>query len=120
MRRFSANLLLVLFTLLPIVPAFAGPESGLPACCRRSGKHHCALDQGSSWGPQARAVAEHCPYVPGSTVSRTASDRFAIAPAQAASVFVSSKPLVLAQAEARARISFSRSRQKRGPPDLDA
>ncbi len=44
MRRISAVLLLVLFGVSLLAPAFASEaDSNLPACCRRAGKHHCSM-----------------------------------------------------------------------------
>ena len=64
MRRILSILLLLVLGLGPEAPATAlasglisGPasawsgkvdESRLPACCRRNGKHHCAMSAGES------------------------------------------------------------------------
>ncbi|MFI5115749.1 MAG: hypothetical protein ACHP8B_03525 [Terriglobales bacterium] len=59
MRRLAASLLLVLLLAGLALPLLLGRDSGVPACCRRSGKHHCAmLPQGDGF----RAVAANCPY----------------------------------------------------------
>ena len=60
-----ASLLLPLF-----VPFFSlGSETTMPACCRRDGKHHCAMSarlqepvQGTASGPIASAATPDCPY----------------------------------------------------------
>src|ERR1700743_3776323 len=63
MRRAQALLLLGLFSFALISPALlaADPDSALSACCRRDGKHHCAMETGGCgwvsrpeivWGPR--------------------------------------------------------------------
>jgi hypothetical protein len=46
MRRWFASVLLLLTALLPLQPliASAQADASLPACCRRSGAHHCMMD----------------------------------------------------------------------------
>jgi hypothetical protein len=54
MRRVLANLLLVLWTAgfgVPLLPA----QTTIPACCRRAGAHHCAM-QGEQPGFHARSL----------------------------------------------------------------
>jgi hypothetical protein len=59
MRRLAASLLLVLMFAGLALPMLLARESGVPACCRRSGKHHCAmLLQGDGF----RTVTANCPY----------------------------------------------------------
>jgi hypothetical protein len=126
------RLLSILLFWATLFPSFASAltngalgQSTLPACCRRSGQHHCEMS------PEARALLLHedngstrigakpeqCPYrqrslapthlqtlTPGSTLTHAA--------------FSLHEPRAAAQAECRRRISFDRSRQKRGPPSL--
>ena len=75
MRQVTASLLAAFFSLTLISPALfaADPDSNLPACCRRSGHHHCTnTNQDTSAGPalqQARcSVYPSAPSVP---VTRT-------------------------------------------------
>src|SRR5450759_4439460 len=59
MRRLAASLLLVLLLAELALPMLLARESGVPACCRRSGKHHCAmLPQGDGF----RTVTGNCPH----------------------------------------------------------
>jgi len=62
---------LLAFFLLPLFAPFlsSDSESTLPACCRRDGKHHCAMSarlresvQRASSGPIAHAATPCCPY----------------------------------------------------------
>lgn len=120
-QRVSAVLLLVLFNFsLMATFALSDFESKLPECCRRAGKHHCsttmqAATQESS-GPAVKSVAEKCPYYPGGGPASPDGK----APLQRATrtvfALLVSHPAGLVQTEARYRVSFSRVRQKRGPP----
>jgi hypothetical protein len=132
MRRLL-SILLFAATLLPLIAPMlstgAMAQSQMPACCRRGGKHHCAMsaeesamlmgDQkdGMSKTAVVTAPPEQCPYrqhalaavhlqvfTPGATATH--------------SVGVLQEPSAVAQAECLWRISFDRSRQKRGPPSL--
>jgi|SRR5579883_1252967 len=111
--------MLLLFGLPLLAPVLASDigEAGLPACCRRSGKHHCAM-AGTMLRQQGHAIsmiAEKCPYTP--AVARLLPWT-PLAPSIEAAIFagVIRHPAVHAQAEALYRVSFDRTRQKRGPP----
>jgi hypothetical protein len=120
MRRGIAIVLTLLFSWLLIVPAFAASsDSTIPVCCRKNGKHHCmarGMAQGSS-GAAISVVTEKCPCCPHATV---ASQTQFCAPATSQAVFAGllRHPAVAPQTEASYRISYDRSRQKRGPPSL--
>jgi hypothetical protein len=66
MRRTVVNsLLLLLFIATSILPyVSAGSQSKLRACCRREGKHHCAMGMGaeSSSGPTLQATGQKCTF----------------------------------------------------------
>ncbi len=110
------------FYAAPLIAATSSdPEANLPACCRRHGKHHCAmmdafLQATSSGTPQAGATPQHCPFYPHGVPP--GSLRFHAAPPPAAAQFaqVASHPAIHAQTQAIYRLSLDRSRQKRGPP----
>jgi len=129
MHRRLLSILLFWATLFPIIaPALstgALGQSTLPACCRRGGQHHCDMS------PEARALLLHeldgttrigakpdpCPYRQRSlVVSHLQTPHFGRAPAPASIALHA--PSAAAQAECLRRISFDRSRQKRGPPTL--
>jgi hypothetical protein len=129
MLRRLLSIVLFWATLFPMVaPAFAAGAAGqstLPACCRRGGKHHCmmsaeerALLMGESGGAiRVGAPPEQCPY---SQRSLAVAHLQVFTPGAAAihAEFLFHKPSAAAQAECLRRISFDRSRQKRGPPSL--
>jgi hypothetical protein len=59
MRRLAASLLLSLLCAGLTLPLLQAQGVGVPACCRRNGKHHCAMlppDDG------LRTMAAKCPY----------------------------------------------------------
>jgi hypothetical protein len=126
MRRALASLLLALFSFPLIGPMLhADDDSSLPSCCRRNGKHHCS--PGGSTGlvsgdtassPALKAIQPRCSNYPLMiAVPRGSSVAFLKnAPSIGASLV--SYPSVEARTEAQYRVSFSRSRQKRGPPVL--
>src|ERR1035438_2735635 len=119
MRRFCATLLLTLLGFTAAIPlVFADPESSRAVCCRRDGKHQCAMmaEKESSPEPAFRAVRATCPDAPSSGAVTAYSG--AAAPEASSAVFAGliSHPAVHAQSEARYRISFTRTHQKRGPP----
>jgi hypothetical protein len=121
MQRGIASILTLLFCWLLALPLFASSgELRIPACCRKGGKHHCMamhIAQLSDAALSVDTVAEKCPCCPHST---TASHAQFCAPPTNEAVFagVVRHPAVSPQTEASYRVSYDRSRQKRGPPSL--
>ena len=114
MRRVCAILLLALFGFPLIVPEIrAGSEPKLHACCLRGGKHQCAMGTQETPGP---GIHEKCPNFAGVTAIPAFSNIIVLNAAQVFFSGIVKHPAVHPQIEARQRISFSRSRQKRGPP----
>ena len=121
MRRPSAILLLLLFSLPLIWPAVlpTGSERTLPACCRGNGKHRCAMlrtPAGPVSGPTFQA--SRCgafpsvagfPTMPEGTPGIAAQRTFGIVRVQAAA-----RP----KTEALLRFGYSRCTRERGPPCL--
>jgi hypothetical protein len=125
MQRVSATLLLALFGFLLIQPAiFADdPDSKLPACCRKTGKHHCSMtsmagQQDAPSGTAVKSVRTKCPSYPASGMAPVSGKAGAASPACVFFAAILSHPAAHAQTEARYRVSFSRARHKRGPPSL--
>ncbi len=59
MRRIHASVMLVLLCLGLALPFLQAKPDSVPACCRRDGKHHCAM---SPNGDGFRNLAPTCPY----------------------------------------------------------
>ena len=120
MQRVSATLLLALFSFFVIEPAiFAdNPDSKLPACCRKSGKHHCGMSSETPSGIAVTSVQAKCPSFPGNGMSPVSGKAGAATPAQVFFAAILSHPAAHAQTEARYRVSSIRARHKRGPPSL--
>jgi hypothetical protein len=120
MRRALASFLLAVFSFPLIAPAFfVDAEANLPACCRRDGKHHCAMtmdETASAAGVSVGTAQPRCPLYPGA--SATPVGRYAAVLRSSGAVFgaIVSHPAIQFQTEAGYRISFGRSSQKRGPP----
>jgi hypothetical protein len=122
MRRAIASFMLLVFSAFlctPLLAISSNLQNDLPACCRRAGKHQCMLrmmesDPGSR---EASTSPEKCPFFP-HTWQPTLLQNHAMAPSPAGALYagLQSHPACHAQSEAQRRISFDRSRQKRGPP----
>ena len=94
-------------------------QSDLPACCRRSGAHHCIgnMDEAASnSGISLQAIRQTCPSF---AIAAPVCANLAL-PKPSAAVFAEllSHPSIQFQTEARYRVSFGRSHQKRGPPAI--
>jgi len=115
-RRGSAVFLLVVFSLSLIGPALSAsnPDSTLPPCCRRDGKHHCAAMTAAPASPVFASA--RCPLFPEAKIAPP--NRVASLPR--ISRIASAAPLdpraLRPQTESFCRNSFDRARQKRGPP----
>lgn len=123
MRRTLALLLMALFSFSLISPAvFASdPDSKLPACCRRGGKHHCAMmdamlarQSESPSGPSLQAG--RCPLFP-STLATPAGPAVSL-PEFFQAIFTRLRlhAAFLPKTETLCLSSYSRAGQKRGPP----
>ncbi|HLK18205.1 MAG TPA: hypothetical protein VKT81_04580 [Bryobacteraceae bacterium] len=121
--RFVASALLLILACDTTLPALlTSPESNLPACCRRDGKHHCAMmemleKQQESAGPSWKTVAKKCPMFPRGTVASLTHESAPPASVRFADS-LSTYSAVKAQTEVLFHISHSRARQKRGPPSF--
>ncbi len=116
---FAATLLPLL---APLLTVGAAAQAGVPVCCRRGGRHHCMNMGGdaalSDDGQRhARAPREMCPYQQ-RALAATHHEQVGMAASASSVMAVVHTPDALAQVECLWRISFDRSRQKRGPPTL--
>ena len=126
MRRLLAILLLTVVG-LPLLPAALadgqGDGAGLPACCRRTGAHHCGMTMGEralaavgTQEPAWKAAGERCPYCPACVVQ--AHFGASVLPSTRILALVQSDadPLRVREAECSRRVARDGARQKRGPP----
>lgn len=123
LRQVWAVVLLVVMSvsLVPL-PVSADAEAKLPACCRRGdGKHGCAMSgmrtEPVSSGPAWKATSR-CPLFPNGSVSPVASNSAVTGAPLGLITLILRELHVAAMADAQYRVSFSRTRQKRGPPVL--
>lgn len=120
MRRALAIVLVAIFSLPLIAPAFASSpdDSRLPACCRRGGKHHCAMAMEMGNIPSRfRVVSEKCPFLPFGHSPFLQAHALAIL--SSPSIRHAAGPAAIVRAvQTGYRISADRTRHKRGPPHL--
>ena len=118
-RRVLAIALLSLFSLSLIPPStFASdPDAGLPACCRRAGKHHCFLaTEGSSSGPALQASP--CGFFPGVRGVTASPNLGLLATPLVSRVSHTSTSASLLANETPPEVLFHSPRRQRGPPAL--
>lgn len=124
MRRAFSILLIFTFSLAPLAATLqADDESRLPACCRRLGKHHCAMSEriaaqmmalaSKSW-PLVTAPA-HCPFFPRTIAPCTTSMRALVASAIDLNVSLKQSLAVIGDPSA-ARLPLIGIRSSRAPP----
>lgn len=115
---------------MPLFAAARG-DAGLPACCRRAGKHHCAMSAedtakvlaaetaaGAKRGVrQMRGKGEACPYQCALMTRAHADTGLMAAASLRLYAAVTAHPAVHAQTESRWRVARERARGKRGPPE---
>jgi hypothetical protein len=117
MQRSIAIVLALLFGWSLVLPAFASSDVSMVApCCRKAGKHHCTMHlQTRTSSPAVNTIAEKCPYCVYTAISPQAK---LCTPTASQAIFAGllQHPAVSPQTEVNYRISYDRSRQKRGPP----
>ena len=120
MRR-SLSILLLLLIGLPLIGTLlvSDADVNLPMCCRRNGAHHCmgdmAMSMGTTAGRAVSTVGMKCPAFPKAMAATLWQPAFFVR-TQSSFAAIVAHPAGQPQTEARYRIAFSRSRQKRGPP----
>jgi hypothetical protein len=118
MRSGIATLLATVLSWMLVLPLFAGSVAlQLPACCRKDGTHHCAMGAASSGDGSGALVSRNkCGSFPRYTVAAHTNQLGATSNASFIFAGVVSHPAASSHTEAGFRISYHRSRQKRGPP----
>jgi len=111
---------MAVFSISLIAPALSlEAEAKLPACCRRDGKHGCAMmkkarsKQSSGPALKSRVLCESCPT--GHAIPATGKLILDL-PTFCSFASLFSHPHMIAQTEAHYRESAQRAWQVRGPP----
>jgi hypothetical protein len=124
MRPVLAALLVSVFSFSLIGPAlFASADSSVPACCRRDGKHHCAMsgmdqDAAPLSGPAMAASSAKCPYFPKGGALLPHSEAALLTACEAVWTPAAGQATIQLKPDAAYCTAFSRANQKRGPPSL--
>lgn len=120
MRRIWATLLVAVFGFTLIGPAMFLPtgEQKLPPCCRKNGKHHCAMAQSqeSTSGPSFQAG--RCAFFPNDQTLPPISPAGMPKVGQAIVATVLSDRTPRPRIEKLGSLPFDRTGQKRGPPSI--
>ena len=124
MRRGISFLFVLFFALGPLAAlAPASDEAALPLCCRRNGKHHCAMYMQMMAArmvvaPGAPPIAKspsHCPYYPLHPSPWTTTPHALVAASFGLPVLLA-RPHSPAAARAEALLNPIRAHAGRGPP----
>ena len=122
MRRVPALLLVAVFSFLLIGPAvWMNADSNLPACCRRGGKHHCAMmdaDGAPSPSPAVKAPVTRCPLFPKGGVALPYAGAALLSGGQPVGQSMGGQMALPVGALGEHRLSLDRSHLTRGPPRL--
>ena len=127
MLRWIAAAVLCLCLVAPFAAplAYPDPESNLPACCRRDGKHHCAMmeqflaqQKAQDGETRIRVTGERCPYRSGLPTSHRGHQQLAAPVVLAFYAGVEKHPAIFVYVRVYACVAEARSNLKRGPPSL--
>ncbi|MGH9606414.1 MAG: hypothetical protein ACRD3N_12040 [Terracidiphilus sp.] len=125
MQRGMAIILVLFFSLGPLAALSPAAEDAyLPPCCRRNGKHHCAMYMAMMAArtpvpPGAPPIAKapsHCPYYPQHLAVWWSTPAHALAAAPIGLPVLLAQPHTPPAGRAAARFAQIRSRTVRGPP----
>jgi hypothetical protein len=117
--RAMSLMLLLVFAGNAAVPAFfTHSDSDLPPCCRRNGAHHCAMMHGLDADGGSKLVAAPCPNFPAHSVAVFTERSTPPPPATVVMAVLRAQPADREQIETLYRVSYNRTRQKRGPPTI--
>jgi hypothetical protein len=116
-RRFAAILLICLFSFSLMAPLLLaqGADASIPECCRRAGKHHCSVAGPSQSGV---AVAANCPLYGHAGMATPTGAAIYLKPSLSSFAAIRMFPAAAASSLAHYQLSYSRSSQKRGPPEF--
>ena len=120
MHGVIARGLVVLFSFLLIGPCVfvSDPQSTLPPCCRRNGKHHCGMAERAverANGAGVGSVSTKCPLFPRS-VPASHPMQFLVPRAMQAGIRIECAAYVHIDAQFNA--SSARGHRQRGPPQF--
>jgi hypothetical protein len=115
LRRIQASLLLLLFSLGLFLPLLAASPAStkLPSCCRRDGKHRCAMN--TSQKAHGTFLTAHCDQYPTSSLGQI-SILQGLAPTQHTNSPLA--PSIIVASPSRLTLShlFNEAASQRGPP----
>jgi hypothetical protein len=99
----------------------SAPQSNLPACCRRNGKHHCGMSQAA--GPAAydssyAAAAPTCPLYPKTVPKALGGVQLFPFHAQRFLERIAAQKSPASPAVIQYLVSYTPAHPKRGPPHL--
>lgn len=119
-RAIALAILLALIapSFLVFASSSSAPGDNLPACCRRDGKHHCAMmmaAEHASSDHRFASVPETCPFRD-AVINGCRTAVSLASPALSHFAELISYHAHHEQVFAAARVSEARSHQKRGPP----
>jgi hypothetical protein len=118
-RRALASLLVALFGFPLIAPLLAAsPESQLPACCRRLGKHRCEMASTTSTDGKPVLQASHCASFPATGLVLATQYAATVAAPRRLSVALATTQVRNAASTAGSTTVVYRACPKRGPPVL--
>ncbi|HYL78064.1 MAG TPA: hypothetical protein VEU96_27870 [Bryobacteraceae bacterium] len=113
-------LALLLLSSADLAAPFLVPDaqSALPPCCRRDGKHHCAMMDMIDGDGSPQFAPSRCPLYSRRVIVANVESAAALLQIAPIAGLVFTRPEATAQPEILFRISYARSRQERGPPVL--
>jgi hypothetical protein len=120
MRRILAMLLVGWFSFALICPAVlaSGFDSGLPACCRNNGKHHCGAMSSQDSSPAGPALySARCSLFPNGNSAPAIRVFTAPAPG-AATLAVTGCSRIEKRSLPVHESAYDREAHKRGPPSF--
>lgn len=120
MRGVVARGLVLLFSFLLISPCVfvADPQTNLPPCCRKNGRHHCGMAEHavrSTYGSGLSSIAAKCPLFPRSL---SASHPVQFIASRAMQMVIAVERTACVQRHAQFKACSGRAHQERGPPQL--